>query len=78
MAADMTRETHGNLALSSGWHIYIVLKPGTRLMLVPPNDRGLRAALKRNFDLTRNFVETDVTIMLYRWTSESLVIARPS
>lgn len=67
---DMARETRGKLALSSGWHIYIGLKTGTRLMLVPPNDRGFRAALKRNFDLTRGFVETDVTIMLCRPTSE--------
>lgn len=76
VAEDVGRE-HMVQALMRNRHIHIVIKTGTpgreRLMLVPPNDRGFRAALKRNFDLTRNFVETDVTFILTRLTSEELI-----
>jgi len=77
VAEDLGRETHRSQALSRNWHIHIVIKtltPGReRLMLVPPTEHGFRAALKQNFDLTRNFVETDVTFILSRLTSEELV-----
>lgn len=74
---DIAREWHSIQLLSPRWRVHIVIKSGApgreRLMLVPPTDRGFRAALKRNFDLTRNSLETDVTFILSRLTSEELV-----